>query len=141
MLFSAGLSVTVLRRRLMRWHYIGIGCCLLGITLVGASSLQASQSSKDSSPSLVLMGMLLIVIAQVWPRSPTSSLPLPRHPHSQYSRLPLRHLLPSPISAVQEAPLTSPDGHLLSHLQTPVQEALSSGKGCVLIKRGVQSGR
>eukprot|EP00884_Botryococcus_braunii_P000695 jgi/Botrbrau1/10626/Bobra.154_1s0015.1 len=64
MIFSAGLSVTCLKRRLLRWHYIGIACCLAGITLVGASSLLESQSSKGSNPTMVLLGMFLIVIAQ-----------------------------------------------------------------------------
>jgi drug/metabolite transporter (DMT)-like permease len=67
MLFSAGLSVTFLKRKLTKWHNSGIACCLAGITLVGASSLLSSQQAPDSEPVLVLVGMMLIVIAQVSP--------------------------------------------------------------------------
>ena len=70
-LFSAIFAVAFLHRSLNRLHYGGIACCLVGITLVGASTLLGSSQSseEDSSPSAspgqVFMGMALIVIAQV----------------------------------------------------------------------------
>ena len=43
MLFAALFAVVFLRRSLNRWHYGGIGCCMLGITLVGVSSMLSGE--------------------------------------------------------------------------------------------------
>lgn len=39
MLFAALFAVLFLRRTLNRYHYGGIGCCVVGIALVGVSSM------------------------------------------------------------------------------------------------------
>ncbi len=43
MLFAALFAVIFLRRSLNRWHYGGIACCVLGITLVGVSSMLSGE--------------------------------------------------------------------------------------------------
>ena len=43
MLFAALFAVIFLRRSLNRWHYGGIGCCVLGIALVGVSSMLSGE--------------------------------------------------------------------------------------------------
>ena len=64
-LFSAIFAVTFLKRPLNRLHYGGIAGCLAGICLVGASSLLSPASGGSSQAGMVLLGMALIVIAQV----------------------------------------------------------------------------
>jgi drug/metabolite transporter (DMT)-like permease len=65
-LFSAIFAVTFLKRSLTKFHYGGIACCLIGIAMVGASSLLSpGGSSQASDPSMVLLGMGLIIVAQV----------------------------------------------------------------------------
>lgn len=44
MLFAALFAVIFLRRSLNRWHYGGIGCCVLGIALVGVSSMLSGEA-------------------------------------------------------------------------------------------------
>ena len=70
-LFSALFAVLFLKRKLNKLHYLGIAACTVGIVIVGSSSLLSSDDEKDKSnaaggdASKVLLGMLLIVLAQV----------------------------------------------------------------------------
>lgn len=64
-LFSAIFAVTFLKRKLYKLHYIGIAFCLAGITMVGASSLLTPSGDATSDAGKVLLGMALIVVAQV----------------------------------------------------------------------------
>lgn len=65
-LFSAIFAVCFLKRTLTKFHYGGIACCLVGIGMVGASSLLSSGSGSQSSDAgKVLLGMALIIVAQV----------------------------------------------------------------------------
>ncbi|BDA43255.1 Solute carrier family 35 member F6 [Coccomyxa sp. Obi] len=63
-LFSAIFAVTCLKRKLYKRHYIGIAFCLAGITMVGASSLLTPSGDATSDAGKVLLGMVLIVVAQ-----------------------------------------------------------------------------
>ena len=72
-LFSAIFAVTFLKRKLYKRHYIGIAFCLVGITMVGASSLLTPSGDATSDASKVLLGMVLIVVAQVSHVSPNTS--------------------------------------------------------------------
>ncbi|KAI7844374.1 hypothetical protein COHA_002172 [Chlorella ohadii] len=66
MLFAALFAVIFLRRSLNRWHYGGIACCVLGITLVGVSSMLSGEgsASHEVSPRAMLIGMGLIIASQ-----------------------------------------------------------------------------
>jgi drug/metabolite transporter (DMT)-like permease len=76
MLFAAFLAVVFLKRRLNKYHYAGIACCICGIGLVGASSVAAGAREGgslgafvgdmvgSSAASSILMGMGLIVASQ-----------------------------------------------------------------------------
>ncbi len=70
-LFSALFAVLFLKRKLNKLHYLGIAACTVGIVIVGSSSLLSSDDGKDKSNAMggdaskVLLGMLLIVLAQV----------------------------------------------------------------------------
>ena len=64
-LFSAIFAVTFLKRALNKFHYCGIAGCLVGICMVGASSLLSPGGGGSSDTGMVLLGMALIVIAQV----------------------------------------------------------------------------
>lgn len=66
MLFAALFAVVFLRRSLNRYHLLGLLCCVVGITLVGASSLLSGQgsASQQISNSQILMGMGLIILSQ-----------------------------------------------------------------------------
>ncbi|KAK9812950.1 hypothetical protein WJX72_006245 [[Myrmecia] bisecta] len=66
MLFAALFSVTFLHRHLNKNHFMGIGCCVMGICLVGMSSMLAGEGSSthDVPPTAILMGMLLIIASQ-----------------------------------------------------------------------------
>ena len=71
-LFSALFAVVFLHRKLNRLHYLGIATCTAGIVIVGASSLLGGSKDEESNDassdaSKVLLGMLLIVIAQARP--------------------------------------------------------------------------
>lgn len=72
-LFSAIFAVTFLKRKLYKRHYIGIAFCLVGITMVGASSLLTPSGDASSDADKILLGMVLIVIAQVRHVFPKSS--------------------------------------------------------------------
>ena len=66
MLFAAFFSITFLKRKLNKYHLLGLLCCLLGITLVGSSSLLSGEGSSTQviSQEQMLMGMGLIIISQ-----------------------------------------------------------------------------
>jgi drug/metabolite transporter (DMT)-like permease len=66
MLFAAFFAVVFLKRKLNRYHFGGIGCCIVGITLVGVSSILAGEgsASHDVQPMKILLGMTLIVASQ-----------------------------------------------------------------------------
>ncbi len=72
-LFSALFAVLFLHRPLNKQHYLGIAACTVGIVIVGSSSLLGSGKDKensgngggDANASQVLLGMALIVVAQV----------------------------------------------------------------------------
>ncbi|GAB4819565.1 hypothetical protein N2152v2_006611 [Parachlorella kessleri] len=66
MLFAALFTVVFLKRSLNRFHLMGIGCCVLGITLVGAASLLSGEGSSthEVSQSQMLLGMFLIIASQ-----------------------------------------------------------------------------
>lgn len=52
MLFAALFAVVFLKRKLNRYHFAGIACCIAGIGLVGASSMaSASGESGGSAPA------------------------------------------------------------------------------------------
>ena len=76
-LFSAIFAVTFLKRPLNKLHYGGIAGCLAGICLVGASSLLSPGGGGSSQAGMVLLGMALIVVAQVRapPGNPCALLP------------------------------------------------------------------
>ena len=66
MLFAALFAVMFLGRRLNSYHYGGIACCMVGISLVGVSSVlsgEGSQTVKVSTEQMVA-GMMLIVASQ-----------------------------------------------------------------------------
>ncbi|KAF6257076.1 hypothetical protein COO60DRAFT_1626921 [Scenedesmus sp. NREL 46B-D3] len=54
MLFAALFAVLFLKRRLNRWHFLGVGLCMVGISLVGVSRVLAAgdDSSGGGSDSL-----------------------------------------------------------------------------------------
>ncbi|KAL4445807.1 hypothetical protein ABPG77_009006 [Micractinium sp. CCAP 211/92] len=66
MLFAALFAVIFLRRSLNRYHYAGIGCCVLGIALVGTSSMLSGEGSASHpvSQEAMLLGMGLIIASQ-----------------------------------------------------------------------------
>ncbi len=64
-LFSAIFAVAFLKRSLNKFHYCGIAGCLVGICMVGASSLLSPSGGGSSDTGMVLLGMGLIVVAQV----------------------------------------------------------------------------
>ena len=66
MLFAALFAVAFLKRKLNKYHFGGIGCCIVGITLVGVSSIMAGEgsASHDVQPMKILLGMSLIVASQ-----------------------------------------------------------------------------
>uniref|UniRef100_A0A061RPA1 Integral membrane protein n=1 Tax=Tetraselmis sp. GSL018 TaxID=582737 RepID=A0A061RPA1_9CHLO len=66
MIFAAILGITFLRRRLNKFHYLGILCCVAGISMVGSSSLLSGEGSvsTDVDPLDILLGMVLIILSQ-----------------------------------------------------------------------------
>lgn len=65
MLFAAILAVVFLRRRLNKFHYGGIACCVVGIVLVGLSSTLSGEGGViPVSQAQILFGMALIVLSQ-----------------------------------------------------------------------------
>lgn len=66
MLFAALFAVTFLKRHLNKFHYLGILCCGVGISLVGMSSVLSGEGSSTHKVSTedMLLGMGLIVASQ-----------------------------------------------------------------------------
>eukprot|EP00850_Spirogloea_muscicola_P009698 SM000055S18232 [mRNA] locus=s55:130018:133173:- [translate_table: standard] len=66
MLFAALFSVIFLGRKLNKFHYSGILCCLAGISLVGAASLLGSEGSSTRKVPVrqMAIGMCLIIASQ-----------------------------------------------------------------------------
>lgn len=66
MLFAALFAVSFLHRKLNRMHFLGILCCVIGIALVGTSSLLAGEGSSthEISPQKMILGMGLIIASQ-----------------------------------------------------------------------------
>eukprot|EP00775_Hariotina_reticulata_P005859 gene5859-6100_t len=66
MLFAALFAVLFLKRHLNKFHYLGILCCAIGISLVGMSSVLSGEGSSTHKVSTeeMLMGMGLIVMSQ-----------------------------------------------------------------------------
>merc|ERR1712072_23365 len=65
--FTAALSVIFLKRKLKAYQYIGACITVVGITLVGTSSMIGAKSKSDDSKahSLVLLGNILVVLSQL----------------------------------------------------------------------------
>lgn len=66
MLFAALFAVTFLDRKLNRFHLGGILCCIIGISLVGSSSIMSGEGSATQvvSKEQMLFGMGLIILSQ-----------------------------------------------------------------------------
>ena len=66
MLFAAIFAILFLHRSLNKLHYGGIGCCIIGITLVGLSSVLSGQggTAVPVTQGQILLGMTLIVMSQ-----------------------------------------------------------------------------
>eukprot|EP00878_Enallax_costatus_P024022 GHUV01025609.1.p1 GENE.GHUV01025609.1~~GHUV01025609.1.p1 ORF type:complete len:363 (+),score=95.68 GHUV01025609.1:179-1267(+) len=66
MLFAALFAVMFLHRHLNKYHYIGILCCMAGISMVGLSSVLSGKGSSthEVSTEQMLLGMGLIVLSQ-----------------------------------------------------------------------------
>lgn len=78
MLFAALFAVLFLSRRLNRLHFSGIGCCIVGISLVGLSSVLSGEAgtAQPVTQAQIVLGMGLIVLSQAVQVcfSPVSSL-------------------------------------------------------------------
>lgn len=68
MLFAALFAIVFLKRHLNKFHYMGIACCVSGISLVGLSSILSSGTPgttiRHISPEAMLLGMGLIILSQ-----------------------------------------------------------------------------
>lgn len=66
MLFAALFAIAFLGRRLNRYHAGGIVCCVVGITLVGTSSILSGEGSSthEVTTQEMLLGMGLIITSQ-----------------------------------------------------------------------------
>jgi drug/metabolite transporter (DMT)-like permease len=66
MLFAALFAILFLARNLNKFHYGGIGCCVVGIGLVGISSVLSGQggTSVKVTTGEIILGMALIVMSQ-----------------------------------------------------------------------------
>jgi len=66
MLFAALFALVFLKRHLNKFHGLGILCCVVGIGMVGCSSLLSGEGSSTHpvSTEQMLMGMGLIVASQ-----------------------------------------------------------------------------
>lgn len=66
MLFAALFAVVFLKRTLNKYHFVGIGCCITGIGMVGAASILSGEGSASHAvPTYqIAMGMGLIVASQ-----------------------------------------------------------------------------
>lgn len=66
MLFAALFAILFLARRLNKFHFGGIACCVVGIALVGASSVLSGQggTAVAVTQGQIILGMTLIVMSQ-----------------------------------------------------------------------------
>ena len=68
-IFSACLSVVVLRKKLHGYHWAGVGICCLAIVVVGYSNMMAASGAAKTPntipQSMVVFGMALIILGQV----------------------------------------------------------------------------
>ncbi|GFR52029.1 hypothetical protein Agub_g14418 [Astrephomene gubernaculifera] len=66
MLFAAAFAITFLGRKLNIYHAAGIVCCVVGISLVGTSSILSGEGSSTHTvtPQQMLLGMGLIITSQ-----------------------------------------------------------------------------
>lgn len=73
-IFSAILSVTFLKRKLLGYHWFGVFLCTLAIALVGYANVMAADAEAAAdvanaahrpSQSMVFFGMALIVLGQI----------------------------------------------------------------------------
>ncbi len=109
MLFAAFFAVAFLKRSLNKWHYGGLLCCIVGISLVGSASLLSGEGSATQkiSQEQMVAGMTLIIVSQVrthlGPASTSNIKDYPRDaPH-------LPALPRTCLQAVQAAQLTFED--------------------------------
>jgi drug/metabolite transporter (DMT)-like permease len=72
LIFSAIFSITFLKRKLMAFHWFGLGICLVGIVSVGyagvlSTSVSQSASTADDGKSggMVLFGMGMVLLGQI----------------------------------------------------------------------------
>ena len=84
-LFSAIFAVLFLKRSLNSRHYIGIAFCLVGISMVGASSLLKPTEGGSSDAGKIALGMALIVIAQARQHTFQLQSPLLDQPGSDHA--------------------------------------------------------
>ena len=66
MIFAAIFAILFLGRKLNQLHYSGIFCCVIGISLVGMSSVLSGQggTAVAVTKGQILLGMTLIVMSQ-----------------------------------------------------------------------------
>jgi drug/metabolite transporter (DMT)-like permease len=64
-IFSAILSVVFLKRRLWAYNWVGIGFVLTGLIMVAVACLNGNSTNTHSSTGQELLGILLVVGAQV----------------------------------------------------------------------------
>jgi len=65
-IFGAILSLTVLKRKLFLHNWLGITLVVIGLVLVGASGfLKNSNSDSNVDPKLFLVGIVLVIAAQL----------------------------------------------------------------------------
>jgi drug/metabolite transporter (DMT)-like permease len=64
-IFTAIFSVLFLKRKVFGYQWLGIGITVVGITLVGLSSMMGKKSKNDHSAGEVLLGNAMIVFSQV----------------------------------------------------------------------------
>lgn len=69
-IFTAVLSIVVLKKRILRHERIGIGLNVVGVVLVGLADLASTssqvQNKVDVGILLTGLGLLMIVIANIW---------------------------------------------------------------------------
>lgn len=66
--FAAMFSILCLKRKMYRFNWIGLGICVLGVTLVGLANVLGGSSSpgkNSSGTGGVILGMSLVMLGQV----------------------------------------------------------------------------